>query len=208
MENEKFTCVLLVARKHGLETIKKLISLSNYKINGIFTHRLNPKVYDSKRNQRQDYIEFEKISTDNKIPFFTIDNSDEKFKLNEFVDNNEFDFLISVSWRYIISPKIFKKAKFGSINLHRGDLPKYAGIEPIRKAIENGEKEIVISCHHISEEIDAGEIIFKKTHPSNINQNLSLENNVERLKDEITQYFPELTIKSLEFIIRERKNGK
>lgn len=207
-KNKKFTCVALVARKHGLETIKRLIGSSNFEIVGIFTHRLNPKVYDVNRNERKDFKDFKKLAEENKISFFTVDKSDEKFRLGNFVIKNEFDFLISISWRYIIPSKIFKKAKYGSINIHRGDLPKYAGIEPIRRALENSEKEIVISCHHISEEIDAGEIIFRQMHPTKINQNLSIEENVERLKEEITQYFPELTIKSLEFLRRERKNEK
>ena len=62
-----------------------------------------------------------------------------KSKLEKFVKNNEFDFLISVSWRYLISPQVFEKAKIGSFNIHRGDLPKYAGVEPIKRALNNNE---------------------------------------------------------------------
>ena len=204
-KNEKFTCIALVARNHGLETIKELINSSNFKIIAIFTHKLNPKSYDPERNERSDFKDFKNMAEKNKIPCFTIDTKEEKKILEEFVLKNSFDFLISISWRYIISSTVFKKAKHGAINVHRGDLPKYAGIEPIKRALEHFEKEIVISCHHISEEIDAGEIIFKKNHPSNYNKGLSLEENVDRLKDEITPHFPQLTIKSLKYLIEHNE---
>ena len=201
-------CIALVARNHGLETIKELIQSSNFKLIAIFTHKINPKSYDPLRNERNDFKDFKNISEKNRIPFFSIDSRDEKYRLDDFVRKHDFHFLISISWRYIISPTIFKKAKYGSINLHRGELPKYAGVEPIKKALENSENKIVISCHHISEKIDAGEIIFEKSHPSNYDKKFSLEENVDRLKDEITPYFSELTIKSLEYLIGDNKNEK
>ena len=194
-------CIVLVAREHGLESLKKLIELKNYKIIAIFTHRLNPKSYDPQRGERSDFKDFENISKLYKIPFFTIDDKSEKNQLENFSKENEFDFLISISWRYLISPQVFEKAKIGSINLHRGDLPKYAGAEPIKRALENKESNISICAHHIIQNYDEGEIICKITYPTNHEQDKTLDENVERLKKEITPYFPQLTIKSLEILL-------
>ena len=40
-------CIGLVAREHGLTTLKELQSNNNYNIIAIFTHKLNPKSYDA-----------------------------------------------------------------------------------------------------------------------------------------------------------------
>jgi len=201
--SKKYKCVILAARKHGLAALAKLIELnSSYEVIVIFTHRLNPLSYDPARKIRSDFEDFVNLANSNNIPLYTIDYKNEQSKLKDFCMSNDFDFLISISWRYLISPSVFKKACIGSINIHRGDLPKYAGIEPIRRALENNEEKIVISSHHISENFDQGEIICKTNHPTNYDHTKSLESNVERLKEEITQYFPQLTIKSLELLLK------
>lgn len=203
MKNTQYTCIVLFARKHGLETLETLIRLEKFKISAIFTHRFNPRSYDPQRNERSDFKEFVKISQSNNIPLFSVDSKSEQSKLENFCTAIDYDFLISISWRYLIPPGVFRKARIGSINLHRGDLPKYAGIEPIKRALENDEKEISVCAHRITENYDAGEIICKATHPTNFNSSMTLAENVERLKEEITPYFPQLTIKSLETLLKK-----
>lgn len=197
-----YQCILLIAREHGLETLKTLLETKQFKILIIFTHKLNPKSHDPQRNQRSDYKEFVTLSKSNNIQLISIDDKSEQEKLENFCKNTEYDFLISVSWRYHISSNIFKKAKIGAINLHRGDLPKYAGVEPIRRSLENKEREIAVCSHLITENYDEGKVLCKVKHPVNYNEKKTLLENVERLKKEITPYFPQLTIKSLETLIK------
>ena len=204
-KKKSIRCVALVARNHGMATLNILLE-KNYVIMAIFTHKLNPKSYDKDQNVRDDFHEYENFSKKNNIPLFTIDSKIEKKKLDEYVLENDFEFLISVSWRYLIPEDIFKKAKYGAVNLHRGDLPKYAGIEPIKRALNNNEKQIAVCCHHITSNIDEGKVIFKDYHNTNYQNELSLEQNVERLKKEITKYFPKLTIKTLEHLTDTSKN--
>ena len=206
--SKKFTCLVLAGRNHGLETLKKLNEKSNYNIIAIFTHKLNPKSLDIQQKERDDFLDYKKFAKTNSIPLYTIDKLNEKHILDNFVLQCDYDFLISISWRFLISPQVFSKSNIGSINLHRGDLPKYAGVEPIKRALENSEKFIHISCHNISKHFDEGEVIFESTHPTNYDVSLSLDDNVERLKKEITPYFPQLTIKSLEFLIGSKYHGK
>ena len=208
IESKQYACLVLAGRNHGLETLKKINEITNYNIIAIFTHKLNPKSIDIKQKERDDFSDYEKFAEINSIPLYTIDKSNEKFILDDFALQYNYDFLISVSWRYLISPQVFLKANIGSINIHRGDLPKYAGAEPIKRALENSEKFIHISCHNISKNFDEGEVIFESTHPTNYDVSLSLDDNVERLKKEITPYFPQLTIKSLEFLIGSKYHGK
>jgi len=206
-KSETYKCLGLLARNHGLETLKHLLLYEkNFEVIGVFTHKLNPKSYDPERKIRTDFHNFFEITSKYNIPLFTIDSKTEKSQLDDYTLRNDYDFLISISWRYLIPPMVFRKAKIGAINLHRGDLPKYAGIEPIKKALENKERKITICSHHISENIDEGKVICKATHPTNYESNKTLEENVERLKNEITPYFPKLTMKSLEIISSEQKH--
>ena len=204
MKNSKFKkydCLVLAGRNHGLATLNFLNKSNKYNIIAIFTHKFNPKSYDIEQKERSDYSDYEKFAKTNSIPLRTINKSDQKFLLDDFCLEQNYDFLISVSWRYLISPKVFLKSNIGSINLHRGDLPKYAGAEPIKRALQNSEKFIYVSSHNITTNYDEGKVICKSQHPTNYNKQKSLDENVERLKTEITNYFPQLTIKSLELLV-------
>lgn len=199
---KKFRIIALVARNHGLEVLEKLIPMNNFEIIAIFTHKLNPKVYDPFQKIRQDYKLYYKISEENNIPLFTIDKKEEKYILNKYVEKNNFDFLVSVSWRYLISDQVFQSAKIGSFNIHRGDLPKYAGVEPIRRAIENDEKEIFVCSHIITKEIDQGRILSKYSHPIKKDKKTK-EEKILQLKDDITPLFSKLAIDSLDILLKE-----
>ena len=204
-----YKCIAFVARIHGYTTIKHLVeNESNYDIIGIFTHKLNPKSYDPQRKIRNDFKNFENFANLHNIPFFHIDTKEEKSQIEQFVLVNNYDFLLSISWRYIIPPNIFSKSKIGSINIHRGDLPKYAGVEPIKKALLNNEKEIAVSSHIIEETIDSGEILCKQFHPCNYDLDCTLNDNIERLKKEITPYFSELTMKSFKILLEKNHDKK
>jgi Methionyl-tRNA formyltransferase len=48
--------------------------------------------------------------------------------------------------------------KFGCLNIHFSNLPKYRGAAPIQRAIENGEKETGISFMKLTEGLDEGPV--------------------------------------------------
>ncbi len=202
----KFKIIALVARNHGYEAIQQLQKLDSYEIIAIFTHKFNPKIYDLNKGIRIDFPKLEKFAQNNNILFYSIDSKEEKSILDNFAINNDFDFLVSISWRYIIPKLVFSKAKINSINIHRGDLPKYAGNEPIKQALENHEKEIIVSSHLINEKIDDGEILLKISHSVNYDESKSLDSNIVRLKNEITPIFPKITVNSLK-MLQENRNS-
>lgn len=121
---------------------------------------------------------------------------------NENINNiPECDYIIEVSWRYFIPSTISKKARIAAFGIHRGKLPEYVGAEPIRQALLNNENEIVLSAHSLDAEIDQGTVINSITHPVNYDSNKSLDENIQRLRDEITPLFSNLffdTVKLLE----------
>jgi methionyl-tRNA formyltransferase len=201
-----YTCVGLLAREHGLAALNELVKCPDYKVLAVFTHKNNPKAYDVEQRERADFREFNRIAAEKGIPLYSIDRKLDNQLLTEFTKANNFDLLLSISWRYLVSKEVLEKANIGAVNIHRGDLPKYAGAEPIRRALENKEEQIAICAHQMTEEIDAGKLLCKATHPVNYLQSQTLEENVERLKKDITPHFPKLAFQAFEKLIQGQGN--
>lgn len=187
--------VALVSRAHGLNVLDALIKSKNYEVVEVFTHKLNPKSQDSTRSVRSDFHNYLKKCKENKIKMITIDSPNEEIK-----DLPDCDFIVEVSWRYLISRNITNRAKISAFGIHRGKLPEFAGAEPIKQALLKGKKEIVISAHYLSPKIDEGNVIYSKKYPVNYNPQYDLENNVQRLRDEITPLFSKIMFKTLEIL--------
>ena len=181
------------SRAHGFNVLDTLVRNEQFEICKIFTNSLNPSSQDPKRGIREDYHKFVEICNEYKIELESIDSNNDKIKAIP-----ECDFIIEVSWRFIIPEAITKKARYGAFGIHRGKLPQYGGAEPIKQALEKNEKEIIISAHFLEQEIDTGKVIDTVSHPVNYRHELSMEENIQRLRDEITPHFSILVIKTLE----------
>lgn len=100
-----------------------------------------------------------KYAIENKIPFWD-ELSDRS--LTEIGNLNP-DLSVVVDYGRIIPERFFNLPKFGSINVHFSLLPKYRGAAPLEWAIMNGETETGVTIFQLSDEMDAGEIILKKS---------------------------------------------
>ena len=189
------TVVGFLSRSHGFNVLQYLINSKEYKLIKLYTHSLNPKSQDPQRQKRNDFELFENICNENNIPMEIIDN-----KTDVIVDVPECDFIVEVSWRYLIPETITKKARIGSFGIHRGKLPDYGGAEPIKQAILEGEKEIILSAHTLECVIDSGSTITSIMHPVNYDSNLSLEDNIQKIRDDITPLFSIVTHKTLKLL--------
>ena len=136
--------IAFLSRSHGLGVLSSLVNYEKYQLLKVFTHRLNPKSQDPNRSERSDFSLFDKMCLENNIPLVTIDS---KELLEEIPDC---DYVVEVSWRYIISESVTKKARIAAFGIHRGKLPEYAGAEPIKQALLHNEKEIILSAHYLN----------------------------------------------------------
>ena len=195
------TIVGFLSRPHGFNVLKELIKSREYSVIRIYTHSLNPKSQDSTRSKREDYSLFENLCSENQISLIPIDS-----KNQEINDVPICDFIVEVSWRYLIKEEVTKKPKIASFGIHRGKLPEYAGAEPIKQALSNNEKEIILSAHFLDPQIDAGGTISTMSHPVNYDNNSSLEENIQRLRDEITPLFSKLTFQTLKKLENNNQN--
>ena len=189
------TIVGFLSRPHGYDALSAIAKSQNYKIIKLYTHKLNPKSQDPQRSIRTDYELFVKKCADNSIPLISIDTVSD-----EITDFPDCDYILEISWRYKIPNNIINKARIAAFGIHRGKLPDFAGAEPIKQALLNGEKKIVLSAHYLEKDIDTGNIISTIEFPVNYNGDKNLDVNIQTIRDEITPLFSKLVFQTLNIL--------
>lgn len=107
-----------------------------------------------------------------------------------------FDYLILAGYMRIISPYFLENYKGKIINIHPSLLPLYKGIESIKRAYENRDKEIGVSIHYVNEEVDGGEILAQDKFKVDYTKTLEeITNEVHKLEHNL---YPKTLIKIFE----------
>ena len=181
-----------LSRSHGFDVLNSIIDSKDYNLIHVYTHKLNPKSQDLLKSIRSDYHLFEDVCKKHKIPLETIDSKNHKF-----TNFPESDFIIEVSWRYLIPQKVVTKCHIAAFGIHRGKLPEYAGAEPIKQALTNHENEIILSAHNLNAGIDEGEVFETISHTITYDNSISFDDNIQKIRNEITPKFSNLTLKTL-----------
>ena len=70
----------------------------------------------------------------------------------------DIDLLVVVAYGKILPAWLLSAPRYGCLNIHFSNLPKYRGAAPIQRAIENGEKETGISFMKLTEGLDEGPV--------------------------------------------------
>jgi methionyl-tRNA formyltransferase len=193
------TIVGFLSRAHGYNVLTHLGKMNEFKFLKIYTHKYNPKSQDLTKGVRKDYQLFVNECKKLSIPLVSIDS-----KSTEIVDCPECDFIIEVSWRYIIPSKIVKKSKIETFGIHRGKLPNYAGSEPIKQALQNNEKEIILSAHKLEPKIDSGDVITTSTyHLTDYSTKKNTENRIQEIRDAITPLFSIVVLNAIKILNNE-----
>lgn len=183
--------ICFVARPWGYLCLKALLDRKDFSIRGVFTHRTVPYSENPQRPERKDFKDFVEICQLHSIPLHTAETKREAMELIPYIKElAPFDFILSCSWRFLISREVIDMARIGTVNLHRGKLPEYRGAEPVKRALENGEKEIFLSAHKIAPEYDTGEILYEASVPAGVREGETLEQAVGRLKMELYPEYP------------------
>ena len=77
------------------------------------------------------------------------------------ITSKSINLCIVFGFGLIFKENFIKKFRYGILNFHTGDLPKYRGRHPLTWAFLNDEKKIAMSIHLINREIDQGYLIHK-----------------------------------------------
>lgn len=72
---------------------------------------------------------------------------------------------ISVNWQTMIGQEILEQFKYGVINAHAGDLPRFKGNACPNWAILTGEEKVVLTLHSMDKTLDGGAILLQREFP-------------------------------------------
>jgi methionyl-tRNA formyltransferase len=75
------------------------------------------------------------------------------------------DLMFMVSWRYLVPPAIYERARLGAYVFHDSLLPAYRGFAPTVWAIINGENHTGVTLFEAASRFDAGAIIAQRRVP-------------------------------------------
>ena len=194
----KITVVCLVAREPGWLCLQKLWDLRDeYEIKLILSHRKKPSSEDPFRGPRPDFERFKDFARSSKISFGEVDSYRDAAEMGALDRVGHFDVLFSCNWKYLIPERVLPLARLGTINLHRGKLPEYKGLEPVKRALLNGEKNIFLTAHKIEKDYDSGEILGTGSIQVKKVPAESIDETTERLKQELHPLYPEVMLKAL-----------
>lgn len=94
--------------------------------------------------------------------------------LNFLLECGDLDIAISVNYINIISSAVIKQFKYGVLNAHGGDLPRYRGNACQAWAILNKEERIGLCIHKMmGGELDSGDIIAREYFALSIDTKVS-----------------------------------
>ena len=79
----------------------------------------------------------------------------------KYLQSLQLDAAVSINWPTRISMQVINSFRYGVLNAHLGDLPRYRGNACPNWAILNGEAHAGLCIHQMGEEIDNGPIILR-----------------------------------------------
>ena len=199
---KKFRTIALLGRDTGLAVLKDaLINHPYIDLIGVFTHSRLTKAEGG--GARSELVAFKQICAKERIPLTILDYPEAKF-VEEHMSQNPVDLVILLSWKFILNPRMISRINIAGINLHRGALPKYAYLEPIRRALEAGETRLAITAHHIIEDVDMGpEIARLWINLPSFNKREPLIKTVKKIKAAYLPLYAPLTRLAIDSIVQQ-----
>ncbi len=102
------------------------------------------------------------IALDARLPVIQPENVNSRQVIEKLEKLNP-DVIVVVAFGQKISNEILDLPKHKCVNIHASLLPEYRGAAPINWAIVNGEKETGITTIIMSDKMDAGNVIVRKS---------------------------------------------
>ena len=96
------------------------------------------------------------------------------------------DYIFLAGYMRILTGDFLEKFPGKVINIHPSLLPKYKGIESIKRAYEDREEYIGVTIHYVNEEIDGGEILAQDKFKVDYQMDLDhVESQVHKLEHKL-----------------------
>lgn len=82
--------------------------------------------------------------------------------LEEYLELDDIDLLVSVQYHQILSATHLKKARDASVNLHMAPVPEYRGCNQFSFVILNQERSFGTTLHLMDTGVDSGDILCER----------------------------------------------
>jgi methionyl-tRNA formyltransferase len=143
----------------GHRTLQALLEAPEHEVVLVVTHPSSDHPYERIWNDS-----VEELATAHGVPVLLRNRPDDA-ELMHRLKEAEPDVIVATNWRTWIPPEIFALPPYGTLNVHDSLLPKYAGFAPLIWALINGEREVGVTAHIMTEEMDAGDIVLQRAVP-------------------------------------------
>jgi methionyl-tRNA formyltransferase len=111
----------------------------------------------------------------NNIPFHA---EDDKTDLYNWHQLNEPDVIFTTGYSHKIDVKELNGVPKGIYNLHFGKLPQYRGPSPVFWQLKNGEAQLGLTIHQLTNKLDSGAVVWEQTIKNEEYQSYSYINQV------------------------------
>lgn len=102
------------------------------------------------------------------------------------------DVLVTAAYGQFLTRALLSVPPVASVNVHPSLLPKYRGAAPIQWAIANGDERTGVTILHMTERMDAGDLILQEPMP------IGPEDTAETLEPRLAEVGAALLIRALE----------
>ena len=99
------------------------------------------------------------------IPVLQPDSISDSSELIQTLQEISPDLIVVAAYGKLLPKVLLSLPPLGCINIHASLLPKYRGAAPIQHAILSGDTETGVTLMYMSEGMDEGDMIAKKTTP-------------------------------------------
>ena len=184
--------VAIIGRTSILYNCAKILLDNHYEIPLIITSKEAPE-YTINTN------DFKKLAEDIGAKFIYTPKINEEEIITNILSLGEIDLAVSINYSGVISQKVINLFRFGVLNAHGGDLPKYRGNACQAWALINGEKKIGLCIHKmIGGELDSGPIISREYF------NVDINTRIGQVYDWIESETPKLVLQSVNEIKKNK----
>lgn len=157
---QRLRTAALLGRRAGLLLLRDgLLTDPRLQLVCVAAHSRLPRSEDPSRGPRPEFSELRAVCEGAGVPLIAADSREAAADLGFLEPHLPIDLLCAVGWRFVVSARGLSIPRLGSINLHRGRLPDYAGAAPVLRMIQDGLQEVEISAHLMTEQVDGGPVL-------------------------------------------------
>ena len=186
---KKKTFIFAGTSEFALDCLKVLMQTEFLSLQGILSR---PDTLQGRGLKKQGSL-VKAFAEKNKIPFWTPKTANEKDFLQNIIQK-KCDFSFICAYGQILPTSYLNLFPKGCLNLHLSLLPRWRGAAPVQRALMAGDQETGVSLQLMVEELDAGDIIGKRSFKIEQNANAkdlfiqSLKETKSVLKEELIKY--------------------